>query len=295
MLAWGSVYPVSKYLISDLNPLVLAFFRYFTAIIALTPFFIKEFRKNSKKIDKKSYFIFILSGLAGTTVFAVFLFFGINLSSASNGSIIINTQPVFAAILAPIIIHESLSRKQILGVIIGLVGMLVVITGGKLDIFASGSEMLTGNILLLCGAISMSLYGIIMKSTVKKYGGMLSTWFSMVIGTAVLFLITISTVDDFAGNLKSLGGRDIILIIYLGFVATGAAYLFFTQSLEHIEVVKATAFKFLIPVSGVSLSILFLGERPAIATYAGIIIVIFSVFLIQQSSIRTAAIGKTQL
>lgn len=289
MLAWGSVYPVSKYLMSDLHPLVLAFLRYFVAVLALTPFFIIEFRKKRKKIDAKSLLIFIAAGLTGTAVFALFLFLGIEKSTASNGSIIINTQPVFAAILAPILIHESLSRVQVIGIIVGFIGMFVVVTGGNINLFSIDSNMLTGNILLLCGAVSMTLYGIIIKSSVKKYGGMLPTWLSMAAGTIVLFIIAALKVDNFVGIFKTAAVHDTVLILYLGIVATAAAYILFTQSLQHIDVVKATAFKFLIPVSGVGLSVIFLGERPVIAIYAGILIVIFSVLLIQRSPAKTSA------
>lgn len=292
MLAWGSVYPVSKYLMSDLNPMVLGFLRYFVAVITLTPFFIIEIRKNSKKIDLKSFLIFAAAGLTGTTIFAVFLFNGVKLSTASNGSIIINTQPVFTAILAPLLIKERISAVQLLGIFVGFVGMLLVITGGNLDLLEIGNNKLAGNLLLICGAVSMSLYGIFIKAPVKKYGGIITTWISMTIGTVLLFFINIFTDDNFFAAVSSPVGSDIVLILYLGSIATAVAYLFFSMSLKHLEVLNATAYKFLIPVSGVGLSILFLGEKPAIAVYAGIIIVILSVFLIQFGFKPAEAYGK---
>ena len=292
MLAWGSVYPVSKYLMTDLKPMVLGFLRYFTAVLTLTPFFIVEIRKNSNKIDLKSFFILTAAGLAGTAVFAVFLFSGVKLSTASNGSIIINTQPVFTAVLAPLLIREKISTVQLIGILVGFAGMFLVVTGGHFSSFDTGNEKLAGNLLLVCGAVSMSLYGILIKAPVKKFGGLISTWISMTIGTLLLFIINLFTVDNFFASASSPAGSDLLLILYLGSVATALAYLLFSMSLKHLNVLIATSFKFLIPVSGVGLSIIFLGEKPAVAVYGGILIVILSVFLIQHGFKPSEATGK---
>ncbi|MDC7227073.1 MAG: DMT family transporter [Spirochaetales bacterium] len=295
MLAWGSVYPVSKYLMTDISPMTMAFLRYIAAIITLSPMFIIEIRKNSKKIDFKSLIILTAAGLAGTAVFSIFLYFGIAHSTASNGSILINTQPVFTAVLAFFLLGESISRRQIIGIAIGIAGIVLVVTGGDFSLFKTGGEVLSGNLLLLCGAVSMSLYGILIKEPVRRLGSLATTYISMLIGTVVLFFVNFIINKNFFTELSSPSGMDILLIIYLGSIATAAAYLFFSMSLKYFDVVRATAFKFLIPVSGITLSILFLGERPASAAYAGIFIVIISIFLIQRQNNFINADMKTRM
>ena len=293
MIAWGSVYPVSKYLMTETDPMVVGFLRYFTAVITMAPFFIMDIGKNSKKISGRNLLQLTAAGLTGTTVFAFFLYAGVARSTASIGSIIINTQPLFAALLAPLLLKESNSRSQIIGVFVGFTGMFLVVTGGEFKSLAGGSSMLTGNILLIFGAISMCLYGIIIKKPAKELGGITATWLSMAIGTLALFLVNFILTDDFITQATSFKGRDLLLVVYLGSIATAAAYLLFTLALTKINVVTATAFKFLVPVSGVSLSIIFLGERPALLVYAGIFIVIFSVFLIQRAPVRLSAEQET--
>ena len=111
----------------------------------------------------------------------------------------------------------------------------------------------------------------------------------MAAGTLILLLINVfSGLSDFK-SLSVLNYNDLFLIIYMGTIATALAYLLFNLSLKKIEVIRATGFKFLIPVSGVGLSVLFLGERPGIVSYAGILIVIFSIFLIQRNVATTKA------
>ncbi len=294
MIAWGSVYPVSKYLMSDLSAMTLGFLRYFVAIISLTPFFIPEIIKNGKKININMIILLIAAGLAGTAVFGFFLYTGVARSTASNGSILINTQPIFASLLAPLLIKERIRGSQIAGIIIGFAGMLLVVTGGKFDFSPESNNYIAGNTLLVLGAISMALYGIIIKKPVREIGGILTTWLSMAFGTLLLFITSLFVVNNFFYELSSIKGRDILLILYLGSIATAAAYMLFSLSLKEYDVVTSTAYKFLIPVSGVSLSIIFLEERPAIAVYAGILIVVFSVFLIQKDLFSKTFLRKTK-
>ncbi|MBI9106952.1 MAG: DMT family transporter [Spirochaetales bacterium] len=286
MIAWGSLYPVSKYIMTELNPLTLSFLRYFFGIIALTPFFIVEIQKKSDQIKAKDYLVFALTGFLGITIFAIFLFYGIKLSTASNGSIIANTQPLFTALLAPLLIHERINKFQILGLIIGFIGMLLVVTGGNFNNLSIGSSVLTGNLLLACAAVSMSIYSIFLKSSIRKFGGMIPTFLSMAAGTALLLLINIFS-EGFISDLKVLARpSDLLLIVYLGCISTAFAYILFNNSLRYIDVIKASGFKFLIPVSGVGLSIIFLKERPSLFVYGGILLVFISVFFIQSSSKR---------
>ncbi len=285
MIAWGSVYPASKYLMAEISPFFAAFLRYGIGIIALTPFFLVEIQKNNNHPDSKSILVFLIAGICGVAVFAYFLFTGVSLSTASNGSVIINTQPVFTAILAPLLVREHIGKIQIAGIITGFAGMFLVVTGGDIHSLLAGNNIIKGNVLLLAGAVSMSLYGIILKKPIIRYGSIIPTWYSMMFGTILLTVFNIAT-GSFSGfSVENFSMFDITLVIYLGTVGTAFAYLLFNLSLKSVDVIIATAFKFLIPVSGILLSVLFIGERPGISVYAGVIIVIFSVFLIQRKEV----------
>ena len=285
MFAWGSLYPVSKYIMTEASPLTISFLRYLFGIAAITPLFIIDFVKNRNQLSANDYLSFSAAGVLGVSLFALLLFFGIKLSTASNGSIIANTQPIFTAVLAPIIIKEAITKSQITGIAAGLAGMILVITGGHLS-GGGNSAMLLGNLLLCGAALSMSVYSIILKKPIRRIGSLIPTYISMLAGTILLFIVNIFSGSFFSDLRMLTKPSDILLILYLGCAATALPYLLFNNALKHIDVIKATGFKFLIPVSGVSLSIIFLSERPEFAVYAGIIIVILSVFLIQRSPKR---------
>jgi len=76
------------------------------------------------------------------------------------------------------------------------------------------------------------------------------------------------------------------LLIYIGVVGTALVYPLFNLALKARGVVRAVGFKLLIPVFGIALSVILLGERPGIYTYVGAGIVIASVYLIQLVPVR---------
>jgi drug/metabolite transporter (DMT)-like permease len=69
-------------------------------------------------------------------------------------------------------------------------------------------------------------------------------------------------------------------------IGTALVYPLFNLALKATGVVRAVGFKLLIPVFGIALSIILLGERPGLFTYVGAAIVIVSVYLIQRVPVR---------
>lgn len=282
MFAWGSLYPVSKYMMAGLHPLLLSLFRYTVSAGLLLPFFIREQQKYRYGFKPRDWITFAgLSGL-GVTAFAVFLFYGIHYSTAAAGSVLANTQPLFTAVLAPFLIGETLSGQQIGGLIIGLVGVFLVVTGGQTALFSVHNATLTGNILLLGAALSMSLYSILLKRQIKRYGGLVPTFLTMLLGAAGLAIAAGLTVNAEWSAVKDLALREWLLILYLGGAATALPYLLFNHSLKYLDVIKATGYKFLIPATGVLLSILLLKERPQALSFLGMGLVLIAMLFVQK-------------
>lgn len=219
-------------------------------------------------------------GALGIALFSVCFTFGLKLSTAYNGSLLINSQPIFTTLLAPLIIKEDFSLVRIIGALAGGVGVYFIVAGGL-----GPGDILThvyfrGNLILLGGALSISIYSILLKRYVIKYGGFIPTFLTMLSGTVFLLAtaLLLSGSDVFQGiTLKSWP-----LLIYIGMVGTALVYPLFNLALKANGVIRAVGFKLLIPVFGIVLSVVLLGERPGLFTYIGAVIVIASVYLIQR-------------
>lgn len=281
MIVWATFYPIIKYVVVDMDPLVLSFYRYFLGFIPLTPFFISELRKQSQKPEPRDILSMSILGFIGITLFSVGLFYGIKLSTAINGALLTNTQPIFTAILGPVLVAEALSRKKILGVAVGITGMILVVTNGIFTAVEIKGAAVIGNMLLMGASLVLSLYSMLIKKYALKYGSIIPTWISMVSGTFFIMIINIFRHQS-PLQLLELPTVSIVLVLYLGIIGTSLTYLIFNKALIHMSVTTATSYKLLIPVFGLVLAVFFLGEQPGIATLIGIFIVVSSVYIIQK-------------
>ncbi|MCK5154152.1 MAG: EamA family transporter [Spirochaetales bacterium] len=281
MIIWATFYPIIKYVVVDMDPLVLSFYRYFLGFIPLTPFFISELRKQSQKPKPCEIVSISLLGFIGITLFSVGLFYGIKLSTAINGALLTNTQPIFTAILGPVLIAEALSKKKILGVAVGITGMILVVTNGNFTTFETGGTAVIGNLLLIGASLVLSFYSMLIRKYIKRYGSIIPTWISMVSGTFFILIINIFR-DQSPSQLLALPTMSIVLVLYLGIIGTSLTYLIFNKALIHMPVTTATSYKLLIPVFGLFFAVIFLGEQPGTVTLIGIFVVVSSVYIIQK-------------
>ena len=280
MFILATVFPATKHLSRDVSPVTIAFFRYFWGTIPLIPFFIIAKKRKRRSLSGPDILAMTGLGALGIALFSVCFTFGLKLSTAYNGSLLINSQPIFTTLLAPLIIKEDFSLVRILGALAGGVGVYFIVAGGL-----GPGDILThvyfrGNLILLGGALSISIYSILLKRYVIKYGGFIPTFLTMLSGTVFLLAtaLLLSGSDVFQGiTLKSWP-----LLIYIGMVGTALVYPLFNLALKANGVIRAVGFKLLIPVFGIALSVFLLGERPGLFTYIGAVIVIASVYLIQR-------------
>ena len=279
MIVWSTFYPIIKYIVGDIDPLILSFYRYFLGFIPLTPFFIKELNNRPAVPSAKEVVSISLLGILGVTLFSVGLFYGIKLSTAANGALLTNTQPIFTAILGPFLISEVFSGKKIVGIVIGITGVALVVTGGKFSTLDFSADAVFGNFLLIGAAVSLSIYSMLIKKYAVKFGSLIPTWISMVSGSIFIFIIN-AVRGQTLGQIIQLPVLSILMILYLGIIGTSLTYLAFNRALVNMPVTAATSYKMLIPVSGMILAVLFLGERPGIPTIGGVFVVIVSVFII---------------
>lgn len=282
MVVWATVYPVTKIVVRDVDPLIISLLRYVIGVVPMVPFFIVEIRKRDASPGPGDMLKMSFLGILGVTFFALFLFYGIKFSTASNGSLLANTQPIFTTLFAPLLISEKFSVSRIIGAFAGVVGIAVIVTDGNLAQFLTfSSAHFLGNLLLVGSAISISIYSIFLKGFVRKYGGLIPTFITMLSGSFFLVISILIFHGDFSG-LTRIAPLNWLALLYVGIIGTAIVYLIFNRALGAVGVVRSTGFKLMIPLFGVLFSILMLGEKPDIYYVTGAVIVIASIYFIQK-------------
>ena len=166
------------------------------------------------------------------------------------------------------------------GIIIGLVGIVFVTTRGDFRALSLQNDYLVGNLLCILAAVCLSYFYVGLKKYVIKFGSTVPTFITTAAGTGVLFVAVFVGGGRFSA-LGSVGWKEWLFILYIGVIATALTFLLFHKAITLIGVIRATGFKFLVPVFGIILAMIFLEEKLNILVLLGIAIVLIAIATIQ--------------
>jgi drug/metabolite transporter (DMT)-like permease len=212
-------------------------------------------------------------GILNVVVSMLLLQMAIYYGKASLTAIIVSMNPLFVSIFAFMLIQEKLSRYQVYSLVLGLMGLVVIILSEQ-D-FSSGSfvNLPLGIVFAVLAGITFALYTVLTKRAVQKLGNRITNCVSFLVGGLCLSVLNLALGKTMLFE-PSL--RNISLILYLGIVITGAAYLFYFEAMKALSAAKASIYFFLKPAVASILAFFFLQEQLSVVQIIGIILVMLA-------------------
>ena len=193
-------------------------------------------------------------GLLQTTVQYVCFYIGLAYATGAKSSII-NASQGFIAIIAShfMLKSEKMTWKKAAGCILGLAGVIAVnLAPGA---WGSGFSLKGEGMIVLCTVV----YGIsmvLLKMISDEESPMTITAYQTLMGGALLVLIGVLA----GGHVGGFTIKSVILLIYMALLST-AAFSIWTILMKYNPVGKVAVYTFTIPIFGVVLSGLLLGEQ----------------------------------
>lgn len=169
MLLFGLNIPINKYLYNTelISPFALITLR---MTFAAAMFWLISLFLPKEKIEKKDKLILLVGGISGMLLNQGLFAFGLSKSSPIDASIITTSSPLFALIIAAIILKEPITLKKAGGVFTGIAGAVFLIYS---SLHAHGSEphetSLVGDLAVLGGQFFYSFYLVITRPLSNKY------------------------------------------------------------------------------------------------------------------------------
>jgi drug/metabolite transporter (DMT)-like permease len=221
--------------------------------------------------------LFLGMGLTAIAGYNMFFLYGLTLAPASDGAIIVpGLAPILTAVLAALLLGERIGRWGIAGLLTAVVGLLFVLTPGE----AQSRARFLGDLLFLAGAVCWAFYSVIGKTATARFHPVNATLYGTVTGT--LLLIPPAIAERGWVQLAAAPAAAWLGLLYLAVFGTVLAFVFFYEGVRRIGAARATSFAFLVPVFGVVSSVLLLGERIAMLTILGGILVLVGLWLVQR-------------
>lgn len=195
-----------------------------------------------------------LLGLTQTAIQYVFFYIGLAHATGVKSSIMNATSVFFSVVLAHFIYADDrLSGRKALGCMIGFLGVVVVNLGGGGE-FGFDFTLLGEGFIVIAAFVlaAASIYG---KRLSRNLDPMVMTGWQLAIGGLILTAAGMAM----GGRIQGLDLTSGALLLYLALLSS-VAFAVWSLLLKHNPVGMIAAFNFLIPVFGVSLSAVFLGE-----------------------------------
>ena len=269
VIAWGTSFLVSKNLIEKLTPVQLMLLRFVIAWLAIWVVYPKWYFHWREEIP------FIILSLVGNTLYYLAENTALQLTLASNVSILVSAAPIASALLLRLFERdERLTRRQIAGIGIAFFGVLFVVFNG---VFVLKLNPL-GDLLALVAAFCWALYGYLAKNIVDKYNIFLSTRKLMFYGLVTSLPLLLFEKSDLTGiGLLQFG--DVCGVLYLGLICSALCYLMWNEAIAEIGAMKANLYVYAVPVVTMIASAILLDEKITWGGTIGVVLVIGGMLL----------------
>jgi len=258
---WGAGFTLAKAGLGEFPPLFLMSMRFSLSAVLLCWFFpppVGQLRS-----------IFIVALVSATIQYGL-TFTGLAGLDASTAVLLVQLEVPFGALLAALFLNDKLGWKRTLGMALAFFGVSLIAGAPGLR------NQMVSAFLVMCGALTWSIGQVMIKKMVTITGFQLITWVAIFAGPQMF----ISSLILETGHLSALKNATILgwgTVIYMGIVMTAIGYAIWYHLLKKFDFNQVMPFMLLLPVSSILGAVLFLGERPAIRTLIGGLIVIIGV------------------
>jgi len=274
MIFWAFSFIWFKMANENFRPITIVFMRLVFAVIILTAYL--TVTKKFVKIRKSDYKLFLMMSLFEPFIYFLGESYGLTYVSATVGSVLISTIPVFATIGAWIFFREKLKLINYLGIILSFIGVLVFLMNKNGGI----SYNLKGVALIFLAVFAAVGYNLTLSRLVDRYSPIYIVNVQNVIG-AILFLPLFLTMELNTFTTISFTFKMLLPVIMLAAFASCAAFILFAYSVRNLGILKANVFTNSIPLFTAFFSFILLGDKLTIQNLAGMIVVVAGLYLSQ--------------
>ena len=264
--------------VEHVPPISLAFWRWASVFIILSPFVYKNIHKNRTLLKKefpKNFFL----GAMGCGVCGAFPFIAGISTTVTNMGIIYTSSPIFIILLSIIFFNEKISFSRFLGLVISLLGVLMIICKGDIALLMN-FRFTSGDLWMVGAAIGWAIYSIFLINWKSRFDIM--TRFALISFFGALSLFPFYIVEEIYFS-KTLFNENFIFWVMFGAISPGIiAFTLYTKVQKYVGASLAGFALYLYAVYSAFYGIVFFNEDLLNYHFIGAILVFTGVFLARQ-------------
>lgn len=280
-VTWATNMVLGRWLRDDIGPLTLTAVRFLLASLVFA--ILLRRRPAADRCLGADRRTLLGMALTGVVLFPPVLYLGLRFTTAVNATLIHGLGPLVTGLLAAVLTHEAMSRRQVGGAVVGLAGVTILISGGSLA-FWRGVHLNVGDLITLGSVVLWGLYSIMARRVMGRRSPLSATALSAFLALPALAL-------GAAWELQAVplhaSPALVAAALYIGLVPTVVGFLAWNAGVHRLGASGAMVFYNTLPLYGILFGALALQERVGLAPLLGGILIV--------GGALWAALGRSQV
>ena len=253
VLFWAGNWVAGRVLADLFPPAALTFWRWAIALALLAPFVAPRLWA-ARTVLVQQWKAIVVIGLLGGGLHNVLQYWGMQLTTATNGAILNSLTPVFIIILGATLLREPFPRAAAAGAAVALAGALAIVT--RLDGQALAALRFNpGDLLVIASLVMLAGYTLALRWRPQGLDAL-----SFLACFALVAEVPVGVLYLFEKESIVWNATSVLGLAYVAVFPALLAYYFWSLGVAAVGAARAGVFLYLTPVFGSLMGVLLLGE-----------------------------------
>lgn len=281
-LMWAFQFSGAKIATEQLGPITVTFLPLALSTLLLLPWALlsRRRRRAGGPGFSATWLQFLLLGTVGTLASQLGLTWGVERSLASNAAVLTLTIPVLTAVLAAMLLGERMTALRWVSFVLSIGGVLLVSDIDWKSVSLTQSHYLLGNFLIFVSCFGSAFINSYSKKLLEDFSAAEVLVYSFLVADVVLLGLIVGLEPDSLTRLATISGGAWLSLLLIALFSLSISMVLFFIVLERIDATQASLSIYLLPVFGVLISAVTVGEKVTWNLVLGGALVLVSTFLV---------------
>lgn len=257
------------------EPWTLAFWRWLVAVLLLVPVAWPG-AWSCRQALTAQWPLLLLQGFFGVWVCGGLVYVSLDFTTATHATLIYTTTPVLIVVLEAALFGTALSPARAAGVAAAVLGVVTIVLEGN-PAALIGLKFNIGDLGMVIAAIAWAIYSLVLRRRGMRELPMLPLFFAIAVaGTLTVLPFAIW---EMARSGLPTGLWPWLSILGLAVVPSIFGSLTFQYGVQEVGPATTSVFMYLLPIYGMGLAVLLLGEPLHVYHAVGLVLVVLGVAL----------------
>jgi drug/metabolite transporter (DMT)-like permease len=267
---------VGRAAVATVEPFTLAFWRWLIATLIMLPIVAGSLRRHAPDLVRMVPLLLVL-GVLGMMICGAGVYLGLRHTTATNGTLIYTTSPAFIVLFEMILGRRPFSGLQFAGIALATLGVAVIVSRGDVTSLATVGFN-PGDLAILAAAISWAAYSILLHDRrLQALPGRVV--FAAIAASGTLILTPTWLFEGSIHGLLPTTANGWAAIAALAVMPSVGAFLAYQWLVREVGAMRTGMALYFMPIVGLGLAAIFLGEAIHFYHLAGTLLTIGGVVL----------------